>query len=192
MALEQIDVLGQWHLDAEGIPQPRLLLDHPGGSYVNITATPVSELINDPNSVVGRYEAESVIIAQIAADPNYTIQEGTTRAAGAPPDPTLGEIPTQSEYAQYRTEVLGMVNPENGQPLWTAGQYNQIVGETVETEEFPDGRTWGQINQDILDGLAATTKKDAPIELNLSLSDGETTLTYRGSSITPSIPTGEG
>lgn len=65
----------------------------------------------------------------------------------APSQDSLGDIPSQPEYAQWRNAVATQKN-EAGQPIWNPGQLNVAVGTTV------NGRTWGEINQDMNDYLA--------------------------------------
>jgi hypothetical protein len=54
----------------------------------------------------------------------------------------LQDIPSQSEYVQWRTAVLAMANPQ-GQKIWTPAQFNSAVGALV------GDRTWETINEEL-------------------------------------------
>jgi hypothetical protein len=81
----------------------------------------------------------------------------------------LDDIPTQSEYTAFRSQVLGMVNPEKGKPIWNSGQFNKYVGPTV------SGRTWGEINEDTRIGLQGAPKQEdtAGYEMDGAELDGQ-------------------
>jgi hypothetical protein len=79
--METADILTPWVLDVD-VNSPRLIGDHSYYSMVEITHNlfPVGET-PDPNNVVVRIVATTADMDTIAADPDYTILEGTRQPA---------------------------------------------------------------------------------------------------------------
>jgi hypothetical protein len=67
---------------------------------------------------------------------------------------SLDDIPTETEYAQWRNDIFAIQH--GGKPVWTPGQFAEAVGPT------PNGRTWREINQDMVDFLATTPAAPPP------------------------------
>ena len=120
-------------------------------AYSDITGTNRDGLYLDPPLLNFYVECDAPTLDLITLDDDIYVypesigdplrprlSKGIPKRFNTIDNPEFDLVPSQSEYGHYRTDRFKQ-EKGTGQPVWTPGDWNKAVGETV------DGRSWRQI-----------------------------------------------
>lgn len=71
--MNRAQVLTPWTTGALGANVPRLTVDHPCFSYVDVTDQPCQNIPPTPNLFTAEVVCDDATLAAIEADPNYSV-----------------------------------------------------------------------------------------------------------------------
>lgn len=141
--------------------------------FQDITGQPSEIIIPDPNSYTIEVWGPTEAMDAIDADVRFVVvPESRINLDELPPDPeepvvASSQVPTQLEFDAYRLALLNVRNEVIDENIWTVSQVTDAIGVDV------NGRTWDQINAELLAYQQGTAKGTFDFQIQpVQLPDG--------------------